>query len=308
MPASPRIAATRASAFSSSKPSRQRDGDMRAQSGRARAIFALAPDHRTGDDGTGDRSEEIGAEHVHGLTDPPHESGDEGDARRPCGVRGIACVIARALTAANTPRCRGPARRHVREISVCMTIQRKPRSPVASVDRNREMPSYGTASARARCGSFRLAWRRMDHADTASGDDMSRTCYRGSQQSWQTDQQDAGRVPQRPTAIGSRSRASASIIGIPRLTRPQAPIERQPIDMIPVLSQAYYNSHKLGGSMPVSPDSEIREDQRDPHNAAPRGKPPRCGPAEKSIDACPAEFPVAKDMTVSSDFVAPATG
>lgn len=104
---------------------------MRAQSGRARAIFALAPDHRTGDDGTGDRSEEIGAEHVHGLTDPPHEPGDERDARRARGVRGIARVIARALTAANTPQCRGTARRHVREISICMINQRKPRLPVA---------------------------------------------------------------------------------------------------------------------------------------------------------------------------------
>jgi len=28
---------------------------------------------------------------------------ETGDARRPRGVRGIACVIARALTAANTP-------------------------------------------------------------------------------------------------------------------------------------------------------------------------------------------------------------
>lgn len=50
------------------------------------------PDHRTGD-----RPEEIGAEHVQGLTEPPHESGDEGIGTR------AGCLMERVVSASLRP-------------------------------------------------------------------------------------------------------------------------------------------------------------------------------------------------------------
>lgn len=69
---------------------------MRAQSGRARAIFALGSDH-----GTGDRPEEIGTEHVHCLADSPHEPGDERMSPRTSGMR--AAPAASAASRASLP-------------------------------------------------------------------------------------------------------------------------------------------------------------------------------------------------------------